>query len=87
MLYNMNSSPNINRMIMSKRMRWAGNVARMERRGIYIGLWWEGQKERDHDEDSDMGGWIVLRRILGTQDLVVLSGFIWFRAGTGVGLL
>jgi hypothetical protein len=28
-LYNMYSSPNINRMITLKRMRWAGYVARM----------------------------------------------------------
>jgi diadenosine tetraphosphatase ApaH/serine/threonine PP2A family protein phosphatase len=31
------SSPNIVRMIKSKRKRWAGHVARMgERRGVYI---------------------------------------------------
>ena len=32
-------SPNIVRVIKSRRMRWAGNVARMgERRGVYRGL-------------------------------------------------
>jgi hypothetical protein len=29
------------RMIKSRRMRCAGHVARMGRRGMYIGYWWE----------------------------------------------
>jgi hypothetical protein len=32
----------------SQRMRWAGHVARMGRRGTRIDYWWESQKERDH---------------------------------------
>jgi hypothetical protein len=35
-------------MIKSRRMRWAGYVALMERRGMYIGYWWGSQKEGDH---------------------------------------
>jgi hypothetical protein len=35
------SSTSIIRIIKSKRMRWAGHVARMGRRGIHIGYWWE----------------------------------------------
>jgi hypothetical protein len=35
-------------MIKLRKMRWAGHVARMERRGIHIGYWWESQKEKDH---------------------------------------
>jgi hypothetical protein len=34
------------------------------RGGIHIGYWWESQKERDHYEDQDVGGWIVLKWIL-----------------------
>jgi hypothetical protein len=34
------SSPSIIRIIKSKRMKWAWNVARMD--------WWESQRERDH---------------------------------------
>jgi hypothetical protein len=33
-------------MIKSRRMKFAGHVARMWRRGMYIGYWWESQKER-----------------------------------------
>jgi hypothetical protein len=47
-LPNMYSSPSIIRMIKSRRMRWAGHEARMGRRGIHIGFWWENQKESDH---------------------------------------
>jgi hypothetical protein len=28
---------------------------------IFIGYWWESQKERDHWEDQDVGGWIILK--------------------------
>jgi hypothetical protein len=35
-LHNFYSSPSMIRMIKSRRMRWAGHVARMGRRGIYI---------------------------------------------------
>jgi hypothetical protein len=46
-VHNLHSSPNIIRMIKSRRMRCAGYVTRMGRRGMYIGYWWESQKERD----------------------------------------
>jgi hypothetical protein len=47
-LNNFYSSPSIIRMTKSRRMRRAGHVARMGRRGMYIGYWWESQKEGDH---------------------------------------
>jgi hypothetical protein len=47
-LHNFYSSPSIIRMIKSRMMRWVGHVARIGRRGMHIGYWWESQKVRDH---------------------------------------
>jgi hypothetical protein len=47
-LHNLYSSPNIIRMIKSIRVRWAGHVARIGRRGMLVGYWWESQKVRDN---------------------------------------
>jgi hypothetical protein len=41
------SSPNITKIIKSRRMRWAGHVAPMGKRQMRIGCWWESQRERD----------------------------------------
>jgi hypothetical protein len=42
------SSPSIIRIIKSRRMRWAGHVARMGEREMCICYWWESQREIDH---------------------------------------
>jgi hypothetical protein len=55
-LHNLYSSASIIRMIKSRRMRWTVHIARMWRRGVHIGYWWEIQKEGDHWEDQDVGG-------------------------------
>jgi hypothetical protein len=34
------------------------------RGGMHIGYWWESQKGRDHWEDQDVDGWIILKWIL-----------------------
>jgi hypothetical protein len=47
-LHNLYSSPSIIRMIETRRVRWAGHIARMVTRGIHVGHWYERQKERDH---------------------------------------
>jgi hypothetical protein len=47
-LYNLCPSPSIFRMMKSRRIKWAGNVARMGRSGMHIGYWWESQKEVDN---------------------------------------
>jgi hypothetical protein len=47
-LHNLYSSPSIIRIMKSRRMRRAGHVSRMGRRGTRISCWWESQKERGH---------------------------------------
>jgi hypothetical protein len=55
----------------------------MGRRGTRIGYWWESQRERDHLEDKDTGGWIILGWILERWDGVMKTGLVWLRIGTG----
>jgi hypothetical protein len=58
----MGSSPNIIRMIKSRRMRWVGHVARMgEKRNPYRIL--ERKPEETTGEDLDISGWIILKWI------------------------
>jgi len=50
------SSPNIVRVLKSRRMRWAGHVARtVEERGC-IGSWWGNRGEGDHWGDLGVDG-------------------------------
>jgi len=81
------SSPNIVRVIKSRRMRWTGYIARMsERRGVYRVLV-RNLRERDHLEDQGVDGRIILRWIFRKWDVGVWTGSMWFRIGTGGGLL
>jgi len=65
-------------MIKSKRMRWAGHVARMEnRRGVYRVLV-GNLRERDHWGDPGMNGriilrWIFRKRNVGGMDWIELA--------------
>jgi hypothetical protein len=53
-----------------------------------IGYWWESQKERDHYENQDVGGWTILKWILERDRIgMVWTGSNWLRIGTIGGLL
>jgi hypothetical protein len=43
--------------------------------------------ETDHWEDQDVGGWTILKWILGRYDGMGWIGSIWLRIGTTGGLL
>jgi hypothetical protein len=77
------SSPIIDQVIKSRRMRWVGHVACMGH--AYTGFWWGNQSKRDHMEDPGIGGRIILRRIFRKWGVGVYTGPIWLRIGTGGG--
>jgi len=77
------SSPNIVRVIKSRRMSWAGHVARMgEERGC-IGSWWGNRREGDHWGYLGVDGWIILEWISRVWDVGIWTGLGWPRIETG----
>ena len=50
------SSPNIVRVVKSRRMRWAGHVARMCEETVCIGSWWGKRRERNQYADLGVDG-------------------------------
>jgi len=81
------SSPNIVRVIKSRRMRWDGHVARMgEERGVYRVL--VGKPEgSNYWGDLGVDGWIILRRISRRWDVGIWTVLVWPRIETGGGRL
>jgi hypothetical protein len=67
-LYALYSSPNIIRVIKSRRLRLAGHVACMGRGEVHTGFWWENLKEGDHLEGPGIGGKIKLEWIFQEWD-------------------
>jgi hypothetical protein len=57
------SSPSIVWVIRSRRMRWAGHVARMRVREAYSGFSWGIPRERDHFADPGGDVKIILKWI------------------------
>jgi hypothetical protein len=83
-LHNLYSSPDVIRQIKSRRMRWAGHVARMgEGRNLYRAL--VGKPEgKDYLKDQGVDG---IKKDLKESGWRVWSGLTWLRIGTAGGLL
>ena len=72
------SYEHVSRVVKSRRIRWAGHVARMgEGRGVHRVL--VGKPEGDPDVD----GRIILRWIFRKWEGVVGTGWSWLRIRTG----
>ena len=79
--------PNIVRVVNSRRMRWAGHVARMgEDRGVQRMLV-GSLRERGHWGDQNVDGTIILRWVFRKLEGVVGTGWSWLRIGIGGGHL
>jgi hypothetical protein len=67
-------SPNIIRVIKSKKMRGAGHVAHMGIRDAYTGFEWENLRKRDNLTDPFVDGKIILRWISRKSDVGEWTG-------------
>ena len=78
---------NTNYYYYSRRMRWAGHVARMgEGRGVHRVLVGKPEGRRPLG-DPDVDRRITLRRTFRKWEGVLGTGWSWFRTGTGGGHL
>jgi hypothetical protein len=86
-LHDLYSSPSIIRIIKSRRMRWAGHVARMgEKRNAHRLL--VGKPEGERPLGRPRRRWVDnIRMDLGEWDGVMWTGLVWLRIGTGGELL
>jgi len=73
------SSHNVVRVIKSRRMRWAGHVARMGEERECIGCWWGNRREGDHWGDLGVDGLIMLRWISRRWVVGIWTGLGWPR--------
>jgi hypothetical protein len=62
------SSPDIIRVIKSRRLRWAGHEACGGRGEVHTGFWWGDLREGDHLGDPGVGGRIILKWIFKMLD-------------------
>jgi hypothetical protein len=64
-LHSLYFSPNIVRVIKSRRMRWAEHVTWMGRGEVFAVFWLMRLKGRDHQKEQGVGGRITLKWALG----------------------
>jgi hypothetical protein len=50
---------------------------------MHVGYWWENQKAKDHKENQNVGGWIILKCIL--DKLGGIECIDWLTIGTSRG--
>jgi hypothetical protein len=50
---------------------------------VYVEFWWGNLRERDHLEDPDIDGRIILGWIFRKWDVGAWTGSIWLRIVTG----
>jgi hypothetical protein len=85
-IHNLYSSPDIISMVKSRRMRWAGLVARMgEKRNAY--RLFAGKPEGKRQLGRPRRGWVILKWILERLDGVVWTRMVWLKIGTDGRLL
>jgi hypothetical protein len=70
------------REIKSRRMRWAGHVARMGKREVHKGFCWGDLREGGHFGDPGLDGRKILKWVFKKWD-GAWAGLSWFRIGTG----
>jgi hypothetical protein len=69
----------------SRRLRWAGNVARVGRRETCIGFWFGNLRGTDQWRDPGVEGRIILRWIFRKRGVGVWIVLGWLRIETGGG--
>jgi len=86
-LNDFHSSPNIVRVVKSRRMRWVGHVARMaEERGVYRVLVGKPEERRPWG-NLGVDGWIILGWISSRCEVCIWTGLGWSRIETCGGRL
>ena len=81
------TSPNIVRVIKSRRLGRAGYVACMGVESGCVGSWWGNRREGDHWGDLGLDGWVILGRISRRWDVGIWTGLGWPRIETVGGRL